>query len=507
MKSVLISVDFIYKQDGTLHPTELNTNTKDDISVRDITNDNFITKLEGYFDHELLYSFMINNNLSKIKTIGGDARLYKAFANYYEFEFETIVVSHGSIIVPDVDDDDDTLIIRIAYDTYALIDDLYARDNYEFHNLIKGEPFSSPVTFIENEFDSITEFESSQDGSIPNYLIKARTPAYDVKDYPKGYRLENVEELNMIKKNLKDNEFVQRYEYNNTLSLIDNRTHHLRTMSLICGPNLEVLNLVHYKSLNFVSTKNELLVYDSEILKDNKLHSLFLSKYYPTWYSKTGLDYHVDYTDYILKSDNTLTSFKNLQIGDEVKSIFFNKQMAVGIEQDFSVLQNPIIGTSVIGALSSSKHGIFVNITVTNEVYGTFSWYDGIGNSYILRNPISQDNNISWAKAGLIENGHEIMVYDKSINQVVPLIVQNIFYDIKNIELYKISLNANPEFLIQLNSSNSDLFLIQHNQCNGPLCASGGFYASCSSGYCGDCGKNSPGCVNCYGASFQSCNY
>jgi hypothetical protein len=33
MRSVLISVDFIYKQDGSLHPTELNTSTKDDLSI------------------------------------------------------------------------------------------------------------------------------------------------------------------------------------------------------------------------------------------------------------------------------------------------------------------------------------------------------------------------------------------------------------------------------------------------------------------------------------------
>lgn len=506
MRSVLISVDFIYKEDGTLHPTELNTSTKDDITIRSITNENFETSLEGFFDHKLLNSFMINNSLLKIKTIGGDSRLYKAFANYYGFDFEHISVTEGSIIVPDVDDSDDTLIIRIAYDTYALVDDLYARDNYEFHNLIKDEPFSNPVTFTENDFDTINEFEPSQDGVIPNYLIKARTPAYEVTEYPKAYRLDNVEELNELKKNLGNNEFIQKYEYNSSLSLIDNRTHHLRTMSLICGPTLEVLNLVQYKSINFVSTQNELLVYDSEIDNNKKLNNLFLSKYYPTFYSKTGLDYHMDETDYVLKPDNTLTSFKNLQIGDEVKSIFFNKEMAGELEQDFSVLENPIIGTSAIGGLRSSRHGIFINITAANETYGTFSWYDGIGNSYIMRNPHLQNNIVSWTKAGVIETGDEIMMYDKSTNQIVPLTVQSIFYDIKNINLYNISLNKHPEFMVQLDSSNSDLFLIQHNGCNGLYCYDGTFFG-CGGGTCNDCGKNSFGCVNCGGASTTNCAY
>jgi hypothetical protein len=213
----------------------------------------------------------------------------------------------------------------------------------------------------------------------------------------------------------------------------------------------------------------------------------------------------MDETDYVLKPDNTLASFKNLQVGDEVKSIFFNKQMAAGIEQDFSVLENPITQTSVIRGLPSSKNGIFVNITATNETYGTFSWYDGIGNTYIMRNPRQQDNIVSWTKAGVIESGNEIMVYDKLTNQVIPLTVQSIFYDIKNINLYKISLSVNPEFLVQLDSS-SDLFIIQHNGCSAFYCYQFN-PTGCYTSLCNDCGKNSYGCENCGGFSFTSCAY
>jgi hypothetical protein len=43
MRSVLISTDFIYKEDGTLHSTEINTNTRDDItSIGDLNHDNFV---------------------------------------------------------------------------------------------------------------------------------------------------------------------------------------------------------------------------------------------------------------------------------------------------------------------------------------------------------------------------------------------------------------------------------------------------------------------------------
>jgi hypothetical protein len=179
--------------------------------------------------------------------------------------------------------------------------------------------------------------------------------------------------------------------------------------------------------------------------------------------------------------------------------------MAAGIEQDFSVLENPITQTSVISSLSSSKNGIFVNITATNEKYVCFSWSDGIGNYHIMRNPSQQDNIVLWTNGGVIESGNEIMVYDRLTNQIIPLTVQSVFYDIKNINLYKISLRVNPEFLVQLDSS-SDLFLIQHNSCSF-ACYNSSFYYNCDNFACFDCGKNSTGCVNCGGASLQSCLY
>lgn len=509
MKSVLISVDFVYKQDGTLHPTELNTSTKDELSIRtDITKDNFIESVNDYFNHELLNSFMIQNNLTKIVTIsaGGDDRLYKGFAEYYEYAFERISVGGGQLTVPEIEDSDDTLIIRIAYDTYALIDDLYARDNYEFHNLIQSESFASPVTFTENGFDTITEFEASQDGVVPNYVVKARTPGYIETQYPRGYRFDSVEELNILKQSLGDDEFIQKFEFNNSLSIIDGRTHHLRTMSLICGGTLEVLNLVHYKSINAVSTLNNALVYEQEIDSNKKLNDLFLSKYYPNWLSRNGLNYHSDSNDFVLKSDNTLVQFSDLRIEDEVKYIFFTQELSEFEEQDFSVFENPEVGSTNVVALSKARNGVFVNITATNAEYGTFSWYDGIGNTYLVRKSNQSNDKVMYYKGGKIEIGDSVMVFNKNLNSVVSLQVESITYDMKDLDLYLISLMPKSEFLIQLDEDNSDLFLIQHNACDSRPGRCYFSVASCPNGTtCSDCGKNSPNCVNCGGASTVTC--
>ncbi len=510
MRSVLISVDFIYKKDGSLHPTELNTSTKYDLSLGDLTKENFVSEVSEFFDHESLDLFMIDNNLSKITTIsaGGDDTIFRVFCEYYSYDFESILVGFGQRTVPYVEDDDSTLILRIAYDTYALIDDLYARDNYEFHNLIKGESFANPVTFVENGFDTIKEFEQSQDGVIPNYVIKSRTPGFIATYYPKGYRLENVNELENLKKSLGSDEFITRFEFNSSLSLEDNRTHHLRTMSIIYGPSLDVLNLIHYKAINSVSTQNDLLVYENEVDSNKELDKLFLSKYYPTWYSKNGLNYHSDSSDKILKPDGSLVSFVDLQIEEEIQNIFYESPLEDGELQDYDKINNFILGTSSVKSKTSITGGIFVNITATNEIHGTFSWHDGIGNTYLIRKPNQSEKEVSWLKGGDIEIGDEVLIYDRNVNSTISFLVKDISFEIKEKDLYMISISPMPQFMVQLNESNSNLFLVQHNACDSRAgrCTAASPLSNCSQPTCIDCGKNSPNCQNCGGASTVFCN-
>lgn len=505
MKSVLISVDFVYKQDGTLHPTELNTHTKDDLThIHDLTPENFLEKFDGYFEHENLKNFMVSNSITKLQVIGNYDydRIFRSFANFYGFEYELILVSYNSVTVPEIEDTDDTLTIRISYDAYALIDDLYARDNYEFHNLIKSESFASPVTFKENNFDTIVDFEPSQDGEIPNYVVKARTPGYIPSEFPRGYRFDNFEELTKLKESLGDDEFIAKFEFNSSLSLVDNRTHHLRTMSLVYGSNLDVLNLVYYKSLNSVSTKNELLVYDYEVDENKRMNDLLISKYYPTWFSKTGLNYHSDSTDLILKPDNTLVSFSDLKVGDEVKYIFFTEEFSGFEEQSADILKDFDFGTSTVSSFTRENRGIFINIVANHEIHGKLSWFDGIGNRYVVKKVNSPDNTVIWHKAGFMEVGDEIMVYNNNTNEIVPLTIESISFDIKDLDLYLVALTPKPEFLVRIQPENGDLYLIQHNPCSVIGCSPPGA-GTCLR--CNDCGKNTTNCINCGGAATVVC--
>jgi hypothetical protein len=512
MRSLLLSTDLIRKGNGDWTPTEINTNSGHELDVKyKVTSaEHFIQNYGEFFNHEQLHTFLQTNNMVKIVVIdrkGSLDMMFNSFANYYNYQYEFVEVPDGSLSIPNVDDVEDTLIIRIAYDTYALVDDLYARDMFEFHNLIKDETFASPVTFNtgdEFNIDTITVFEPSIDGVVPNYLVKPRVPGYSKGMYPMVYRLDTQEELDQLKLSLTENQFIQKYEYNEELGLVENRVSFVRSLDLVYGSNLDVINVVTYKSINGVSTKNTTLQYQSELIENKRLNPLFTTKWHPSYTLSNSLKYHFDATDYILTPDLTDKLATEFVVNDEVFGINFNEEIKLFKSAPIETLETFTTGTVNISSLNvNDLDCIFINITAVNGDGVEFSWYDGVGNSYLIQKSGSVDAQYISEVSGFIEIGDNIFIYDKNDNIVKPLTVTNVFYDIKDITTYTMSLQSEfREFLIKLDEN---IYLLQHNAACNPFCGSSYF---CGSETCALCGKNAPTCPNCSGAFGSSyiCN-
>lgn len=509
MKSVLVSLDFVYNQHGKLVPVELNTNTDEYVNTfAEITNENFL-ETGDYFNHAGLHTFLQDNDLSKVKVIATrDNRFIKAFCEYYNYEYSLVKVNVNQNVIPEVEDVDDTLIIRIAYDSYALIDDLYARDMYEFHNLIASESFASPVCFTENSFDTISEFEDSQIGNAPNYIVKPRTPSYVKTDYPKVYKFTSAEQLQSVKSNLTTNEFITKFEYHTELSLVNDRVVFLRSMDLVIGSDLDTLNLLTYKHIHSIAQTNENLVIDYTVDDNNILHPLEAGKYYPTWETRVASAYHFDQNDKALLSDGTLKPFTELEVSSEESELLtflhaddVEEQVFRSVKVPTAELNNFTTGSTQIEFLNSLDKSIFVNITATNDTYGEYTWHDGFANNYYV-DKHNDEEDVTWfVPAGELEINDKVYVYDKSVNLLIPFTVTAIKFDTKDLDVYKINLKQTPKFFTELDSSNN-LFLLQHNDCSRFCIPDGG--AICNS-FCIDCGKNSPGCINCGGADTDFC--
>jgi hypothetical protein len=515
MRSLLISTDLIMKQDGSLTPTEINTNTSHEILLKnkDLDSPNsFLDNFGDYVNHIEFNQFLQTNNITTIKTIdvkSGFHRIIESFCKYYtEYTYELHEVSQDSIVVPEVEDGDNTLIIRIAYDSYALIDDLYARDNYEFHNLIKNETFSSDVTFntgTEDNLDSIITFEASIDGVAPNYVIKRRTPGGEKGKYPVLYRLSSQEQLDNLKSSITSDEFIQKYEFNQS-SLINNRTNFIRSVDILYGPTLDVFNILTYKLQNTVSTQNNVLAYDTEIDENGKLNDLLAAKYYPKVLPNYSLSYHFDENDLILMEDGTDLVASNLVLNQEVKTIYFNEQVISFESTNVSNLETFNVDSQSIQSIDDTIGGIFINITAVNDLNIEYSWYDGLNNFYLIQKANDTTAQYINTTAGNIEIGDKIFIYNKTTNSIDNLTIQSITFDIKNITTYKMSLGKEErEFFIKLSDEgdSNEIYLIQHNAdpCS-PSCGSSFFY-SCAYGVCSGCHKSNFGCPAC-SSFFQS---
>jgi hypothetical protein len=510
MRSLLITTDLIRRADGTLSPLEINTDSAYELTQKntDTTDTNtFIENWGDYFEHLEFHNFLQSNNISKITVInrtGGLNPMFEQFAGYYNYEYTFVQVNGGSITIPVIEDADDTLIIRISYDTTALIDDLYARDMFEFHNLIKDETFASPVTFNtedESNIDTIT-FEPSIDGIVPNYLVKPRVPGYAKGLYPKVYRLDTAEELETLKLSIGENEFIQKYEYNEELGTVDNRVSFIRSFDLIYGSNLDVQHLMTYKSVNSVSTQNTLLRYENELDENKRLNKLATAKWHPSYTLSNSLYYHFDETDKILMPDLSTKLAADLVINDVVLGINFNEQIKKYESYPAESLEIFNTGSVPVTAIDVNPFDcIFINITAVDENEKEYNWYDGIGNTYLLQKEGDDDVQYLSDGSGFIEIGDKIYVFSKLTNSVKPLVVTDVFFDIKPLPTYKISLvDEYREFLIELDE---DLFLLQHNAACSEWC---GVFYYCGSEICALCGKGSFNCPICGNYSGYVCN-
>ncbi len=512
MRSLLITTDFIYREDGTLTPTEINTDSSHSLSlvVKGFGADAFLPNFGNYFDHVNFHQFLVNGGFNKILTIdkkGGTHRIFESFCAYYNIQYEFVEVTPSSITIPEVEDNETTLIVRIAYDTYAIVDDLYARDMYEFHNLIKNESFASPVNFTSENLDTIENFEPSQDGVIPNYVVKPRVPGYNKYEYPKLYRLDSTEELDNLKQTVRTDEFVQKYEYNPS-KLVSNRTSFIRSFDLICSPDLTIVHIMSYKSMNLMSTQNTLLRFDNEIDPLNKkLDNLFATKWWPSKYVEHGLMYHFDQNDEIVLEDGTLVTGADIKEGDSVKT-FFVTEYLMGRETGLvSELDDFIIDSTIIRSKTPDDNtGVFVNIEAVDSEGRTFRWFDGMSNLYLTTKQGTDTVSYESANSSKLGVGDLIYTYNKENNSVESLTVTEIYFDLKpTLDIYSMTLEKTHQFFVKFDSDAGDksLYLIQHNQ----NCAGGcGMWYTCSTWAGYYCGNGSFNCPNCGGFSGYVCN-
>jgi hypothetical protein len=333
MKAVLIGTDLLKDVDGSFKAIETNTNIHTEIDVNlyiDLTVIDDIISGTGINEIVLITKNALNGIIKSVdlsdstKSSDQDKRSFKAeIKSYCEdkgYTFTLITVEENSITVPYVEDAENKLIIRASFDTTALIDDTYAKDNWEFLKLMHDADVNSiPKTFINDaEFglDSIGTVIRNN-GNHPNYLIKKRYTPADYRTFPKILKINTIDELESIKELLEIDEYLQEYIYNPG-DLLDNRIKHYRSVDLLYGSNLDVSNLWCIEFGNAFEIE-ETCDYDN----DNLAQYWERPKYINKFINPNTKDPHLsgDKNTLVLMNDNSRVKISSLENNSVIKTV------------------------------------------------------------------------------------------------------------------------------------------------------------------------------------------
>ena len=156
MRAVVIGTDFIKDIDGSFKALETNTNIGIDVSVNNYIDTTSFTNfvLDNSFTEIHLIYQPANVNITDIMEVDTDRLNFLNFLKTSICEPNEIILTQhklddNSITIPYIEDGDNKLIIRLSYDTTALLDDSYARDNFSFLKLMhETDENMVPKTYI-----------------------------------------------------------------------------------------------------------------------------------------------------------------------------------------------------------------------------------------------------------------------------------------------------------------------------------------------------------------------
>jgi hypothetical protein len=481
MRTVLIGSDFAYNANGVLKPIEINTNVGfSKGQLEDINN---------IFDITHLTNFVTENAFVKIHYIGHAKEIEDILSNIstaLNIEFEHHIIELGSITIPFVEDTDDILIIRSAYDTTAIVDDSYCRDKIGFLNLIQSESFGSQFAYLNEEGTLVSNITTIPDNGVhPNFILKARYPTYDKTVYPKLYKVSTQSELDAILENVTDEYFIMEYYYN-ALYNVNGKVTKKRSLNIVYPPTLESIPLGKYTD----TTRQRVIdspIYD---LSTFELNSNLRDAYITVDGKVLNLPKLLD-TDLVQMGDGTFKTGLELQIDDVVKTINIpNVENVDSINESTNYkidLESFISGSTYSTNKVINKVRVDADINIIQIVFtDDTTWEDTVNSRYL----VERDNEVRFLRLDELINGDIIILIDTTdatkVN-VVPKTVQSTEVIKKEFSGWVITVERKHIFLTVTDNSNTNLSYaaIEHNAGSGRAC-----FSLCYNCGCGGCPKN-----------------
>lgn len=487
MRTVLLGTDFMYDSNGKLVPIEINTN---------VGLDHFIfEKIDDVFNLSNLKIFIQSKNFIKLSYIGDIIPLHEKLeilCKDLSIEYRKYV-SDNSLTIPIVEDSEDHLIIRSAYDTTAIVDDVYCRDKTNFLNLIKNQTFGHQYAYIDENNNLINYITNIPDnGNHPNFILKCNEPNYDKNLYPKFFKVSNITELNVILQNITKGYHLVEFHYNEE-KLKYNHIQVIRSYNILFPPELNSITIGQYskitsRNIDNLSTFNE----NFELLYSDR------GKYITSDGGISSPKLLDD--DKVQMADGTFKTALELQVDDVVKTVFIpgleESNMFV-FKEDYNVFVSGATYSSnkILNKIKVDKIVDYVKITFTDNTH----WEDTKNSAYLTRR-IETISGITtdFVFFALLNNDspNDLKIGDNII--LINTLSNDLEYvlkEVSNIEItrqifsgWDITVEEKHVFLTQNSENNASYVAIEHNTlCNSPNCDTDAACIKgevCCHGYC-----------------------
>jgi hypothetical protein len=428
MKGTLFSADFVKDTSGSLRLLELNTDTA-------VSKNNL-----DFFIYDEFINILSSNSITKV-TVIHKPDLHKEIVNHLSssisenasFITDFVEVKEaGSTIYPTVvEDEENTFILRLAYDESAIFDSSYAKGTLNTLKLFHDNDSSNLITefyhssSIEGHYDTITnEFNPN---TLPDFVVKDHN---DVEhSYLKFYKVgsEVVDESNISRwDNFKSNiesetNVIQKYHYSSD-TITDNKTSSFRTYSIVYGPTLSLCHLSIFEQYSpFELPENLLFDVNSYVNQIDSKHYYEFATNVPKLSST--LDGILN-THKILMNDDSYKELGDVQVGELVKSYYIN---GVDITQDDVTYLNWSSNGSELpsGSFVTSSAVVYKNSRqLTDKALSKLTINDGTDELYTATNKSflvydSGSDSISWTLAMHIDPSNDYLLdYDGDLAQV-----------------------------------------------------------------------------------------
>lgn len=308
MNSVLIGVDFSIIEDDVKF-LEMNTDT----GISD--------KMVDHFDFTSLFNYITSSNFTKLHLIYKDLYTSKKFIDQIKLfcinnniTYSETITQVNAILIPEVGNDDETLILRIAYNAQAILDDLYCRDKSETMKLIFDYNLTEYIPKTYSKYnDEVTISDNlntlNDNGLIPNLIAKRTLPDVLKKLFPALYKIDSLENLSELKNSLPTNTILQEYIYTPSTVIDSTIVNHVRSWFLLTNSLTEIIDCGGYVGANSVQIEEDLINYT-----DGKLDEIGRAMFF----SNPGVDTNSNGipSNYVVKILQNDGSFSNVLAKD-----------------------------------------------------------------------------------------------------------------------------------------------------------------------------------------------